>query len=173
MNEGNARSIAPITELTTGHNTQRTEYYQLPNARVIGKAIRCTLDENAPNPIPAFWGQCDSEGLFETLKTPSRLIPAMLGFTDAYDEKTNTFLYIVGALFPEGFAVPQSYVHRDIPATVVSKGPYGEWLDGCRPFWDADGFVWSGAEGQFWNAELYMDDEDPEGFRLLCAVMPK
>ena len=174
VEKGNA--VKDISELraTAEGEADKPEYFSLPDARVIGLSMRCPLDMKAANPIPAFWGKCAEDGLFETVGELPKLIPAMLGFTDDYDEKTNTFLYITGVLCPKDTPVPEGYTYRDIPATVVSKSRYGEWLGECRPIWDNDGYEWSGDEGQFWNAELYIDGEDNDhGFRLLCAVRKK
>jgi hypothetical protein len=165
--------LPDISEMKAESGEDGLKYFRLPDARVIGKSMRCPLDRNAPNPIPAFWGKCIDEGLLDIVKTPARLMPAMLGFTDDFDAKTNTFLYIVGALFPAGTPVPEGCASRDIPATVVARGAYGKWLDDCRPLWEADGYERSGAEGQSWNSELYLDNESTDGFRLLCAVKEK
>lgn len=169
----NKQGIQPIAQMKAKQDLSACAYYTLPAARVIGKGFRCLLDKSAPNPIPAFWGKCADEGLFETIKAPARMMPAMLGFTDDYDGKTNTFLYIVGALFDISTPVPEGYIYRDIPATVVFMGKYGQWLDEARPVWTQDGFRWSGEEGQYWNAELYLDGENTDGYRLLCAVTDK
>ena len=166
--------IKDISELKYDENaTDRLEYFNLPDARVIGRSFRCLLDMSAENPIPAFWGKCIENGSLDNIKAMPKLFPAVVGFTDDYDAKTNTFLYIVGVICPIDTPIPDGYTHRDIPATVVSKGKYGDWLDECKPVWAADGYEWSGSEGQFWNAELYLDGEDVNGFRLLCAVMKR
>lgn len=167
--------VGDISELkATGEGeTDRLEYFSLPNARVIGKSMRCPLDMTKANPIPLFWDKCASEGLFETVGKLPKLIPAMLGFTDDYHSEDNTFMYVCGVLCPENTPVPEDYTYRDIPATTVSKSRRGDWLEQCKPVWESDGFKWSDEQGQFWNSELYLDGEDNNGFRLLCAVMKK
>ena len=162
------KTPSPIADIRP--NVAELEYFTIPDARVIGKGMRCSCDPGAPNLIPAFWDKCLGEGIKDVTDALPRLIPAMLGFTDDYDAKTNTFLYIISVLCPAGTPVPEGFVSRDIPACVVSKGRYGEWLDACKPVWARDGWQWNDGAGQCWNAELYLDGESTDGFRLLCAV---
>ena len=134
------------------------EVFTLPAARIIGYETR----SGGPlgNTAIALWDRLYSAGQIDQLKALPSLIPnSLCGWTCEYDAASDTFVYLVCALTPQGTPVPDGCTFRDLPATACAKGLYGEDVmqtverakaHNYAPNWAVCG----------WNAELYLDEEE-------------
>lgn len=110
-------------------NVRELELFQMPDVRVIGKAItsKCNGEEN---PIPAFWSKYFDDGWNKVIDSLPRVIPnTMVGWTGNYIAETDSFTYIVGVVTPAGTLVPVGCDYRDLPASTVAKGILNESID--------------------------------------------
>lgn len=134
------------------------EVFELPASRLIGLEAR--NGGALGNTAPALWGQAFESGAMDALKAlPQVLEGGTYGWTCEYDPSTDTFVYIVCVLTPAGTPVPEGFIYRDVSATLVAKGLYGESVAqtveranvlGYGTNWEACG----------WNAELYLQAEE-------------
>ena len=69
------------------------EFFYVPAVRVIGKEVRNggVLGNTAPD----LWNETYASGEFDRLLKMPRLVQGGFGWTCEYDEKTQTFSYIV------------------------------------------------------------------------------
>jgi predicted transcriptional regulator YdeE len=107
------------------------EIKALPKLCVIGKEIRVKMTEMGKNnPIPAFWGKCMSENVFETLeKTLGENIydPAYVGFMKMLTK--DEFINVCGILMKPDTKVPEGFVKYDIESFTAGIG----WIQGKEP----------------------------------------
>jgi predicted transcriptional regulator YdeE len=107
------------------------EVKELPKQCVIGRDIRVKMTEMGPNnPIPAFWGKCISESVFETLEKTLReniYDPAYVGFMKMLDK--DEFIYVCGILMKPDTKAPEGFVKYDIESFTAGIG----WIQGKEP----------------------------------------
>ncbi|NLG24144.1 MAG: GyrI-like domain-containing protein [Clostridiales bacterium] len=111
----------PVSELI------HFEVLDLPAMAVVGKAIH-PPESMQDNPIPAFWGQCFSEGVFAALEQLQDFVldPSYVGFMCDWNAPDGTFTYICGMMMKPGCPVPDGYVSRPVPPSKVAIG----WVRG-------------------------------------------
>lgn len=134
------------------------EIFEMPSLRIIGLEARCGGELG--NTAPALWGnvfQSSAEDTF--LALPRWKSDCLFGWHCDYDAETDTFVYMVCVLSPAGAEVPPGFSFRDIPATPVALGLYGEDSDKTIARARALGFEPNGAP-YGWNAELYFRKEE-------------
>ena len=100
------------------------ELFELLVVRIIGKEVRS--GGSLGNTAPALWGEVFSSGACNILFGLPHVVNGLYGWTCEYEAATDTFIYIVCAMTPAGTPVPDGFVYRDIPTTVVAKGLFGE-----------------------------------------------
>lgn len=96
----------------------------MESVKVIGKEIRVNMSESTENPIPAFWGQCFTDGSVQRMEEhPDRVYPeVMVGWMGDMDQTTHTWVYIVGILAKADAEVPADMVSRTLPETRYAVG---------------------------------------------------
>jgi hypothetical protein len=140
-----------VSELTA--NVGEVEICEMPDVRVIGKYTRT-------NP-PSLWEQCFSDGTIGVLEGLPRLIQnAILGFTCDFNPEDGTNGYIVGVITPANTPVPQGFMHKDLPSTIVAKGIFGESMDCTVKRFEELGYTYQIYDlDTGWNAEIYFKDD--------------
>ncbi len=134
------------------------EVFELPASRLIGLEVR--NGGALGNTAPALWGQAFESGAMDALNAlPQVLEGSTYGWTCEYDPSTDTFVYIVCVLTPADTPVPDGFTHRDVSATLVAKGLYGESVAQTVERANALGYGTNWEECG-WNAELYLQAEE-------------
>jgi predicted transcriptional regulator YdeE len=160
------------------------EVRELPKLRVIGNEIRVKMSAlGTNNPIPAFWEQCMSGGVFATLEKILReniYDPAYVGFMKMLSE--HEFLYVCGMLMKPDTKVPEGFVKHDIEACAVGIG----WVQGNeQDIYMAEHILVSNAVknagymydvSKDWTSELYncprFTNPDENGNKIVDYYMP-
>ena len=141
---------------------EEQEIFFMPEIRIIGIGIKLKLHgDEGENPIPALWSKFFDEGFAVGLEKLPRAIPnAWLGWTgDCPEGESDTFSYIASAACPAGTPVPEGYIYRDLYATYVAKGEYGDDTGDVIKKLTPNGFITNYHPILGWNAELYLEDE--------------
>ncbi len=139
------------------------EIFSMPDARVIGKEITVPLHKE--NPVPAYVQGLSQTEDWHTIRNLPKLVPqASFGWTCDYVAETDSFSYLVAGLTPAGTLVPDGFSHRDIAATLVARGGYGQSIESIVKKLEDIGYTtnWN-APGCGWNAEMYLlpEEENP------------
>ena len=107
------------------------EVKDLPDLCIIGKEIVGKMEDlGENNPIPAFWGKCFEENIFETLeKTLSENIydPAYVGYM--FSLNSSEFVNVCGILMKPDTKVLDGFVKYDIKKCTIGIG----WIQGKEP----------------------------------------
>lgn len=101
---------------------------RLPGVILVGKA-RTYGQQNSvkgENGIPAFWGQCFENQVFDPLEQQQDFVydPSYVGAM--LDFKDGGFSYVVGMLMKEGAQIPEGYFSRVLDAADIAVG----WIKG-------------------------------------------
>lgn len=135
------------------------EIFIMPEIRIIGHEIRCKLNDTV-NHIPQFCMDFFNNGASDGLDELPRAIPnAWLGWTGDCPGGSDTYSYIMSNACPAGTSVPEGYVYRDLPASFVAKGEFGDSINKVISNFTPQGFITCYTD-LGWNAELYLDGED-------------
>jgi len=151
------------------------EIFTMPNVRIIGKAYRCTFSWQE-TPWQKIWDEFGAVG--ETLKQlPKILENGFISWTGDSPEGSAHYTYMPAVICPEGTPVPEGLDFRDLPASYVAKGEYGDAVGGVVAKFLPQGFATCYTD-LGWNAELYLHDEEenppaPDGtpFRWLVPCV--
>jgi len=129
---------------------EEQEFFIMPQVRIIGKEYRGKQDDDY-NPIPDFWKEVLKDGFPPELgKLPCVIPDSMVGWTG------NS--YIAGIMCPADTPVPEGFDFRDLPASYVAKGEYGDDVHDVVRKLTSKGFITCYTE-LGWNAELYFNAE--------------
>lgn len=168
-------TVKNISEIKSFVDEQ--EIFIMPETRIIGIEARCKLHAGNDD-VMALWNSFgDAEAA--TLKSLPKVIPnALLAWTGSCPEGSDTYSYIISAACPAGTAVPDGFSYRDIPASYVAKGEYGDSINDVIKKFTPNGFMTYYTD-LGWNAELYLDDEEenppkkdcPQPFRWLVPCV--
>lgn len=134
------------------------EIFEMPASRLIGLETR--NGGALGNTAPALWDKTFTIGAMDALMAlPQVLEDSTFGWTCEYDPPTDTFIYIVCVLTPADTPVPEGFIYRNVPATLVAKGLYGESVAQTVERAQALGYETNWEECG-WNAELYLQAEE-------------
>ncbi len=105
----------------------KVEFVHYGPRRMVGKEIRTPISER----IHQFWGQCFADGTFETLTAMKDYFPledpdAYIGYFREYDNRDESFKYVVGLLMNGDTPVPQGFVGYDVPDCLIVR----VWIEG-------------------------------------------
>lgn len=158
----------------------KIDFIALPDIRIIGREVACSLDPGCENPVPALWESSIADDTIEMLK---RLPLAVPGFTIGWmgDVEGPAYRYIAGVIAQQGTTVPDGMQYRDLPACQVAKGYiYGNLQNGDvyanAHSLTAEGITASHLHPDYslgWSAEIYPDTlefDASEG--VLCYFLP-
>ena len=143
------------------------EIFIMPEIRIIGLEGRCKLNCGNDD-VMALWEKADDE-FFAKLESLPRAIPdAVLGWTGNCPEGSDTYSYIISVACPAGTTVPNGCAYRDLPASYVAKGEYGDDIGGVISKFTPYGFTTCYTD-LGWNAELYLSDEEDNPPKQNCS----
>ncbi|MCI9553290.1 MAG: GyrI-like domain-containing protein [Acutalibacter sp.] len=146
---------------------KKMEFIPLPNVRIVGREVVCSLDPIRENPVPALWEQSFADGTIGMLKQlPLALEGCTIGRMG--DVKGQDYRYIAGVIAKEGTPVPEGMQYRDLPACQVAKGYIHGNLQNGDVYGNAHQLTLEGIAAHHyqydysfgWSAEVYPDDLD-------------
>jgi AraC family transcriptional regulator len=144
----NINEIKPFVE--------EQEIFIMPDIRIIGVEARCKLSGDDEPPV---WDEFMKNGFPSALKDLPRAIPdAVLGWTGECPVGSDSYTLLVSIACPAGTPVPKGYAYRDIPASYVAKGEYGDDIGAVINKFAPHGFITCYTD-LGWNAELFFDAE--------------
>ena len=142
---------------------EEQEIFIMPEIRIVGIEVRFKYrgEPEGENTIPTLWEKFFVEGFAAGLDKLPKIIPnAWLGWMgDCPDGESDWCSYIVSGAYPSGTPVPDGYVYRDLYASCVAKGKYGDDLHEVVSKFKPKGFITNYHPISGWNAELYFDAE--------------
>jgi len=149
---------------------EEQEIFIMPEVRLIGVEGRCKLNAGNEDVIAVWRKFGEIHDKFPTvLDSLPRAIPnALLGWTGDCPEGSDTYSYFISVACPAGTTVPDGYSYRDIPASYVAKGEYGDDIGGVISKFNPKGFITCYSD-LGWNAELYLDDEEKNPPKTDCS----
>lgn len=109
-------------------SVSKIEFLPFGPYRVVGKDLR--TKPMAQN-IPAFWGQCFTDGTYDRLLEMKEWIPDDIGndyiaLLHDFDGRDNSFSYLVGMFLKPGAPVPGGFASYDVSACTMAKA----WVEG-------------------------------------------
>ena len=151
-------TVKDIYELAADMNEQ--ELFMMPDVRIIGKAYRCTFEADmaGQSPHQKYWGEFLAfRSVIDTL--PCIIKGSMVCWTGDCPKGSNYYTYMPGVICPAGTPVPEGLDYRDLPASVVAKGAYGNEVDDViskfRPLGYSTCYTDLG-----WDAKLFLDEDE-------------
>lgn len=105
----------------------KIEFVEFGPYKIVGKQIRT---KPMTNDIPRLWGQCFSDGTYETLLEMKEFIPTDIAedyvgcVIDLHQD--GSFTYLVGMLMKANTPVPVGFSAYDIPYGIIAKA----WIQG-------------------------------------------
>jgi len=141
------------------------EIFAMPDVRIIGKAYRCLFNPDE-TPWQQFW---DEYGAIKPAlcALPKIIENGMICWTGDSPQGSDHYTYMLGVVCPAGTVVPEGLDYRDLPASYVAKGEYGEEISEIIGKFTPMGFVTCYTD-LGWNAELYLDGETDNPPREGC-----
>lgn len=159
---------------------EKIEFISLPQVRIIGREVSCSLSPEAENPVPALWEASFGEGTMDMLKTLPLAVPdCTIGWMG--DVKGQNYQYIAGVIAREGASVPPGFQYRDLPACDVAKAYIHGNLQNGDVYVNAHTLTLEGIAANQrqedysfgWSAEIYPDGLDFEAQEgTLCYYQP-
>jgi len=147
---------------------EEQEIFIMPEIRIIGIEGRCKLHTGNNDDVMAVWKQFDESQAAVLNGLPKAIPDALLAWTGDCPEGSDTYSYIISVACPAGTAVPEGYSYRNIPASYVAKGEYGESINDVIKKFTPNGFITCYTD-LGWNAELYLDDEEKNPPKKDCS----
>ena len=154
-----------INEMKSFVNEQ--EIFIMPDVRIIGIEGRCKL-HTGNNDVVAVWQRFNDTVTAKLEKLPRAIPKALLGWTGDCPEGSDYYSYIISIVCPAETPVPDGLVYRDLPASYVAKGEYGDDIGGVISKFTSNGFKTCYTD-LGWNAELYLDDEEENPPKENCS----
>lgn len=138
------------------------EIFIMPDVRIIGIARKCTFDNDSQGITPHedYWNEFLSfKPVIERL--PFVIKDAMVCWTGDSLKGSNYYTYMPGVICPAGTAVPNGLDYRDLPASYVAKGIYGDErnMGDIFNYFKTLGFTTCYTD-LGWNAKLYVGDNE-------------
>ena len=138
---------------------EEQEIFIMPEVRIIGKAYRCNFqwEEGEVGAIWDSFGEAE-ESLNALPRVVSNAYLAWTGESPGMDDNKD-YTYMPAIICPAGTPVPEGLDYRDLPASYVAKGEYGNSMNAVIDKFASNGFVTCYTD-LGWNAEFYFNDED-------------
>jgi len=137
---------------------EEQEIFIMSDVRIIGIEARCKLHAGNDD-VMALWKKFGDTQAAALQNLPKAIPHALLAWTGSCPEGSDTYSYIISVACPAGTVVPGGYSYRDIPASYVAKGEYGDSIGDVIKKFTPSGFITCYTD-LGWNAELYLDDEE-------------
>ncbi|MHB0859086.1 MAG: GyrI-like domain-containing protein [Anaerolineae bacterium] len=147
-----------IGELTGAPREQ--EILSMPDVRVIGKAYTCTFasDQAGTSPHDDYWNAFFALAPL-TDRLPRIVLNAIVCWTGDSPMGSDHYTYMPGILCPAGTPVPDGLDHRDLPASLVAVGVYGDEVDDVIGKFVPLGYATCYTD-LGWNAKLFLTDDE-------------
>ncbi len=159
---------------------EKIEFVFLPNVRIIGREVPCSLSPDAENPVPALWEASFADGTIDMLKKLPLAVPGCtIGWMG--DVQGQDYRYIAGVIAQPDTPIPQSMQFRDLSACDVAKGYIHGNLQNGDVYVNAHTLTLEGiaaSQRQYdysfgWSAEVYPDSLDFEAQEgTFCYFQP-
>lgn len=159
---------------------EKIEFISLPQVRMIGREVSCSLSPEVVNLVPTLWEALFEDGAMDMLKTlPLVVSDCTIGWMG--NVKGQNYQYIAGVMAREGTSVPAGFQYRDLPACDVAKGYIHGNLQNGDIYVNAHELTLEGIaanQRQYdysfgWSAEIYPDGLDFEAQEgTLCYYQP-
>gem|GEM_PF-695107 len=141
----NINEIKPFVE--------EQEIFLMPEVRIIGIEGRCKLHTGSNSDVMEVWQRFDETVTAKLDNLPRAMPNALLGWTGDCPEGSDTYSYVISVICPAGTPVPEGLVYRDLPASYVAKGRYGDGLNDVINTFTSKGFLTCYIDLP-WNADL-------------------
>jgi predicted transcriptional regulator YdeE len=149
---------------------EEQEIFIMPEVRLIGIEGRCKLNAGNKEVLDLWqkFGEINDKYPAVLDSLPRAIPNALLGWTGDCPKGSDTYSYFISVACPSGTTVPDGYSYRDIPASYVAKGEYGDDIGGVINKFTPNGFITCYTD-LGWNAELYLDDEEKDPPKNNCS----
>lgn len=91
-----------------------------------------------------------------------------ISWTGDSPKGSNYYTYMPAVICPANTPVPEGLDYRDLPASYVAKGEYGDEINDVVNKFMTDGFITCYTD-LGWNAELYLYDEEKNPPKNDCS----
>lgn len=136
---------------------EEQEIFIMPDVRIIGKAYRCTFSWEE-TPWDKIWDEWESAQ--KVIATLPRIVETgWISWTGDSPEGSDYYTYMPSVICPANTPVPDGLDYRDLPASYVAKGEYGDEIGGVIGKFTPNGFITCYTD-LGWNAELYLYEEE-------------
>ena len=146
---------------------EKIEFIEIPNVRIIGCEVKCSLKDGTENAGHILWDRIWYDGTIEMLK---KLPLAINHYTIGWmgEAKDQSYTYIAGVIAVENTPVPEGIQYRDLIGCNIAKGFIKGAFSNGDVFINAHNLTVNGIEtNNFmpdysigWSAEIYPNDLD-------------
>lgn len=145
---------------------EEQEIFIMPGVRIIGKAYVCPFSWEE-TPWDTIWDEW--EAAQETLGSLPKIVKnAWISWTGESPEGSGRYTYMPSVICPADTAVPEGFDYRDLPASYVAKGEYGDEVRAVVEGFKPHGLITCYTD-LGWNAELYFYDEQANPPKKECS----
>ncbi|MDR1464576.1 MAG: GyrI-like domain-containing protein [Oscillospiraceae bacterium] len=153
-------SLRPLRALRSFQ--EAFEIFRLPACRAIGVEQIYKMGEGGEHAAAPQRDRVPRSEVWPILWALPKVIPEdnCIGWTCGWATEPNAFCYLVAVLCPAGTPVPEGCQYRDVPATEVAVGLWGEDMGKVIKRAKKQGYDTHYNDGGCcWNFELYLDAE--------------
>lgn len=140
------------------------EIFIMPDVRIIGIAHKCMFENDSLGITPHedYWNEFLAHSVIIG-KLPLVIKDSMLCWTGDSPEESNYYTYMPGVICPAGTPVPNGLDYRDLPASYVAKGIYGDErnMTDVYNYFKPLGFTTCYTD-LGWNAKLFLSGSEKE-----------
>ena len=156
--EGDVK-MRSINELTLTLPEEH-EIFIMPDVRIIGIARKCLFENDSLGTTPHddYWNEFIAyDSVISDL--PPIIKDSYVCWTGDSPEGGNYYTYMPGVICPANTPVPSGLDYRDIPASYVAKGVYGDEVADVHNYFRKLGFTTCYTD-LGWNAKLFLSDTE-------------
>lgn len=150
-----------INELIAA-SPEEYEIFMMPNVKVIGIARQCTFENDSVglSPHEDFWNEFFA---FRSIidRLPLVIKNSMVCWTGDSPKGSNYYTYMPGVICSADTPVPNGLDYRDLPASYVAKGVYGDErnMTDVYEYLKSLGFTTCYTD-LGWNAKLFLGEDE-------------
>lgn len=138
---------------------QDFELFEMDAARIIGKAVRSGGRQGRQAEL--LWHEVLDTPVYDQLVALPDVIADSVVGAMCEERPDGSVLYLLGALAPADSPVPEGLEYRDLPASIVARGEFGDELTDTIRKAEEQGYTadWPPFT---WAAELFLLPEDEQ-----------
>ena len=145
---------------------EEQEIFIMPDVRIIGKAYRCTFNWEE-TPWDKIWSEY--EAAQEAIQSLPKIVEnGFISWTGDSPKGSDYYTYMPAVICPANTPIPDGLDYRDLPASYVAKGEYGDEINDVVNKFTPNGFATCYTD-LGWNAELYLYDEEKNPPKKDCS----